>query len=299
MRARSAILLALFSLPFLVTGCASIDTDSRPWHVVSDTPAGGFAFPESVGCDSSANVLYVSQFGGTELKPAEKDGKGFISKVGLDGTVIQKRAFDVTLNKPKGIWIEGLRLWVTDIDSVWIFDTASRRGRKLELPGIQFANDPAVQRGVLYVSDNRSDKLFRIEPADFLDERTPPTVTVAWAGKSVFPNGLWPSRRSGALLLVGFQSADQPRGIYAMGADGEVKALSAMLGRLDGLHETWDGLIFATDWNSGSFFQWTASTGVKPLATGFKGPADFCVMNDTAYVPDLVQGQVRILKLGR
>ena len=299
MRAGPAILLALVSLASLVTGCASLDTDSRPWHVVSDTTATGFAFPESVGCDSSANVLYVSQFGGTELKPAEKDGKGFISKVGLDGKVIQKRAFDVTLNKPKGIWIEGLRLWVTDIDSVWIFDTASKRGRKLELPGIEFANDPAVQRGVLYVSDNRSDKLFRIEPADFLDEKTPPKVTVAWSGKSVFPSGLWPSRKSGTLLMVGFQSPEQPRGIYAMGPDGEVKALSGMIGRLDGLHETWDGSIFATDWNAGSFFQWSRSGGVMPLATGFKGPADFCIMSDTAYVPDLVQGEVRILKLGR
>src|SRR5204863_15802 len=202
--------------------------------------AAGFAFPESVGCDPAANVLYVSQFGGTELKPAERDGKGFISKVGLDGKVIQKRAFDVTLNKPKGIWIEGLRLWVTDIDSVWIFDTASKRGRKLELPGIQFANDPAVQGGVLYVSDNRGDKLARVEPADFLDEKTPPKVTIAWSGKSVFPNGLWPSRSRG-LLMVGFQSAEQPRGIYAMGADGEVKTLSAMIGRLDGLIEMWDG----------------------------------------------------------
>jgi len=61
----------------------------------------------------------------------------------------------------------------------------------------------------------------------------------------------------------------------------------------------WDGAIFATDWNSGSFFQWTGSGQMNPLATGFKGPADFCVMGDTAYVPDLVQGQVRIIKLGK
>jgi hypothetical protein len=39
--------------------------------------------------------------------------------------------------------------------------------------------------------------------------------------------------------------------------------------------------------------------GVQPLARNFKGPADFCMMGDTAYVPDLVQGQVRIVKLAR
>ena len=39
------------------------------------------------------------------------------------------------LHKPKGIWIEGNRLWVTDIDVVWVFDLTNRRGKKLALPG--------------------------------------------------------------------------------------------------------------------------------------------------------------------
>ena len=43
----------------------------------------------------------------------------------LAGKVLEEQflpaAGDV-LNKPKGIWVEGDRLWVTDIDVVWVFD---------------------------------------------------------------------------------------------------------------------------------------------------------------------------------
>jgi hypothetical protein len=87
-------------------------------------------------------VLYVSEFG-SELKPAEKDGKGRISRVSLTGEVLDRQFLPASgevlnLNKPKGLWVEGDRLWVTDIDVVWVFDLKSRRGRKLALPGVQF-----------------------------------------------------------------------------------------------------------------------------------------------------------------
>ena len=131
----------------------------------------------------------------------------------------------------------------------------------------------------------------------FLDASVQPKVSAAWSGKQVFPNGLWPAK-DGSLLMVGFQSAEQARGIYAM-KDGEVKTLSPMIGRLDGLREMEDGSILATDWNSGSLFQWSAAMGMVKLAPGFKGPADFCVLGDTAYVPDLAGSQVRIIQLGR
>ena len=131
--------------------------DAKGLRVVSDRTVSGFAFPESVAYDPKAKVLYMGQFG-SELKPAEKDGKGRISKVSLDGKVLEDRflpAQGETLHKPKGIWVRGERLWVTDIDVVWIFDLKSRKGRKLDLPGMGFANDVAVQGDALYISDNR------------------------------------------------------------------------------------------------------------------------------------------------
>ena len=303
MGGKTRVAVAAAFVAMLQAGCATMGGGGDgKLRVVSDTTAAGFTFPESVGCDAGERVLYVSQFGGTELKPAEKDGKGYVSKVGLDGKVIEERVFRDTLNKPKGIWIQGDRLWVTDIDSVWLYDTKTRRGRKVDIPGVRFANDPAVRGNVLYVSDNRSDQLFRIEPADFLDARVQPKVTVAATGKAMSPNGLWPAR-DGTLLLVGFQAPGEPRAIYAMGRDGEVKALSQPIGRLDGVYELRDGSLLVTDWNAGSLFRWSARDGQETLATGFKGPADFCVMPQgrgyTVYVPDLVQSHVRIIELSR
>ena len=99
-----------------------------------------------MGCDVAHNVLYVSQFV-SALKPTRKDGMGRISKVALDGRVIEERFLPpkgVILNKPKGIWVQGNRLWVTDIDVVWEFDLKTKRGRKVALPGVKFANDPTV-----------------------------------------------------------------------------------------------------------------------------------------------------------
>jgi len=62
-----------------------LDRDEGPPKVLSDRTVGGFVYPESVGCDATERVLYVSNFGGKELKPAEKDGLGYVSKVPLAG----------------------------------------------------------------------------------------------------------------------------------------------------------------------------------------------------------------------
>ncbi|MBI4253962.1 MAG: hypothetical protein HY616_02720 [Candidatus Rokubacteria bacterium] len=278
--------------------------DMKPIRVVSEQTVAGFAYPESVAYDPQAKVLYVSEFG-SALKPAEKDGKGRISKVSLTGKVLEERFLPASgeiLHKPKGIWVEGNRLWVTDIDVVWVFDLKTRRGRKVELPGIKFANDPTVRANALFISDNRADQLYRVEPADFLEMKGDPKVTLVFSGKSVNPNGLYPAR-DGSLLMVGFMSAEQPRGIYSVGAGGEVKALSKDLGRLDGLFQLDDGTLLVTDWNSGSLFRWSAKTGMETLASGFKGPADFCVVPETGgllvVVPDLVKSELRLVRLAR
>lgn len=87
-------------------------------------------------------------------------------------------------------------MWFTDIDSVWVVDLKTKQGKKLELPSVQFANDPTVMNGALYVSDNRSDQLVRVGPADFLKAKKPPKITVVFKGKGIFPNGLYPGAKA-------------------------------------------------------------------------------------------------------
>jgi sugar lactone lactonase YvrE len=140
-----------------------------------------------------------------------------------------------------------------------------------------------------------------VEPADFLETPGEPKVTRLFQGKLVNPNGVYPGR-DGSLLVVGFMSPEQSRGIYSVSAGGEVKTLAAGLGRLDGLYQMDDGTLLITDWNSGSLLRWSAK-GTETLATGFKGPADFCVVPEPGgllvVVPDLVQSELRLVRLAR
>ena len=302
-----ASLVALLCMTAVHMGAApgAAAADGKKLRPISEHTASGFAFPESVAYDPRAKVLYMSQFGGTKLDAAAKDGNGKISKVSLDGKVLEERFLPLageTMNKPKGIWVKGNRLWVADIDAVWIFDLKTRKGRKLELPGITFANDAAVVGHSLYVSDNRADLLYRVEPADFLNSKDAPQISVALAGRSIFPNGIYPSKHD-SLLIVGFMSPKEPRGIYSLSKSGEFRELAKGIGRLDGLYQMNDGSILATDWNSGALIRWTEKSGVETLATGFKGPADFAVAQDrkgvTVFVPDLPASQLRIVRLGK
>jgi len=278
---------------------------AQDWRVSSDQNVGGFVFPESVAYDPKEKVLYVGSFGGTKLDPAAKDGQGTISKVALNGKVLEQKVFPPkgaeAMNKPKGIWIAGDRLWVTDIDAVWIFDLRSKKGRRLALPGVGFANDPAVLGKALYISDNRNDKLVKVEPADFLNAKNP-KVTEIVSGMGHNPNGVYPSK-TGMLYFGGFLAADKPKNLYALGVSGQVRTISDPLGRVDGLYEMKDGSILYTDWNTSSLSIWNEKTDKsRVLAAGFKGPADFAVIPSpdgslTAVVPDLVQSQLRFIQL--
>jgi sugar lactone lactonase YvrE len=291
------------SLAFAVATLAGPASAESP-KVISDKTVTGFKFPESVAYDPNADALYVSEFG-SELKPTEKDGQGRIAKVALDGTVKEERflpAEGQTLDKPKGIWVEGNRLWVTDIDSLWVFDTGTKEGKKVALPESQFANDPTIIGDAVYVSDNRGDQLYRVEPADFLDMEGDPEVTRVFSGAGINPNGVYPTA-DGALLMVGFQSAEEPRGIYKMEPGGEPTALAEGLGRLDGVYQMEDGTLLVTDWDAGALGAWDESMGFQALATGFKGPADFAVVPNAegllVVVPDLVQSELRLIQLGQ
>jgi hypothetical protein len=274
---------------------------AKELKVISDKTVGGFGHIESIAYDPKEKVLYTGDFG-ADLKPGDKDGKGKITKVSLDGKILEEKflpAEGQTLNKPKGIWIRGNRMWFTDIDAVWQVDLRTKQTKKVDLPGA-YANDPAVIKNVLYVSDNKYDVLYRIEPANFLKAKTEPKVEKVVTGKNINPNGIWPTR-NGSLLLVGFKSKDEPRGIYSMRLGQEPKLISPPIGLLDGVYELRNGDLLVTDWVTNSLFQWNEKMGVHKLVGDIKGPADFCVIRNKqgllVVLPDLVKGEMRFIQL--
>lgn len=117
--------------------------------------------PESVLYDGKNKVLYVANIDG---QPAEKDGKGSIGKVGLDGKIIEAEWIK-GLNAPKGMAIHKGKLWVSDVDSMVEIDISKGSiARKIGVDGAAFLNDVTIDpSGQVYVSDSRANKIFLIK----------------------------------------------------------------------------------------------------------------------------------------
>jgi sugar lactone lactonase YvrE len=117
--------------------------------------------PESVLHDAKRDVLYVTNIDG---EPWGDDGKGSVGKVSLEGKVINPE-WVTGLSAPKGMALHHNRLYIGDVGHVVVVDVD--RGaivERIAVEGANGLNDVAVDaRGVLYVSDSRAKKLYRIE----------------------------------------------------------------------------------------------------------------------------------------
>ena len=85
-----------------------------------------FSVPESVLYHKADKTLYVSNINGA---PTEKNGKGFISKLSLEGRVLKLRWAE-GLNAPKGAAIFGNSFFVSDIDRLVEIDMKTGKIRR-------------------------------------------------------------------------------------------------------------------------------------------------------------------------
>jgi len=113
---------------------------------------------ESVMYDSEKKVLYVSCINGM---PTDKDGNGYIARVGLDGKVLAQK-WITGMDAPKGMGIEKNRLYVTDIDRIHEIDM--EKGKIIstyKAKGAKFLNDIAIdETGKVYISDMETNKIY-------------------------------------------------------------------------------------------------------------------------------------------
>ncbi len=120
-----------------------------------------FKTPESVLFDAKENILYVSNIDGG---PADKDGKGFIAKLSVDGKIISSE-WITGLNAPKGMGLYKNKLYVADLTEVIVIDIDKAKIiQHIPIEGAVFLNDITIdKRGAVYVSDTRVNKVYRIE----------------------------------------------------------------------------------------------------------------------------------------
>jgi DNA-binding beta-propeller fold protein YncE len=255
---------------------------------------GGFSHPESVELDIPHQVLYVSNVGGA---PTAKDGDGFISKVSRDGKLLELK-WITGMSAPKGMVIDGFKLYVSDIDYLVEIDT--RTGKivnRHRASGAIFLNDTALDKsGNVYVSDIATKKIWQLKDGVFS----------VWYDKAdlMHPNGLR-GIYGGKLLVAGWGKDMQGDGSTKVGgnlftidlATKELKNLGsgAPIGNLDGLERDAHGNFLVTDFLAGSLMRIKKDGSHEVLMDLNAGSADLDVINKghVAVVPVMLDDNVR------
>ncbi|MGB8273997.1 MAG: SMP-30/gluconolactonase/LRE family protein [Alphaproteobacteria bacterium] len=281
MNAKIAGITLCFALAVIATACDAQKKEVKqaPLPTVQLTrlwTASGFKQPESVVLDPKNDVLYVSNIDGN---PSDKDGNGFISRVGLDGKVLDL-VWVGGLNAPKGLGVYGGHLYAADIDAVVDINIADKTVKRYQVPAAKFLNDVAIDaKGRVYVSDMMDDAIYRLENGRLgLWVKDP---------KLASPNGLLVENDrlvvgSWGVMTDGFATKTPGHLVAVSMTDGKVTDLGSPqpFGNVDGVEPDGQGNYFVTDWMAGVLYHVSPTGTVKELLKLHQGSADL------TYLPD-------------
>src|SRR5688500_12758902 len=250
---------------------AAAAAPAQPPAVIAGWVVQDMRTPESAYLDEGSGYLFVSQIDGA---PDGRDGKGRISKLGLDGTVVSADWF-TALNAPKGLRSFGGTLWVADLDEVIGIDVASgKESARVKIEGAKFLNDVAVgPDGTVYVSDMLGSRIYGVKDGK---------ATVFAEGEQLeHPNGLFVEGER--LVVGGWGSTPQAdfstkvKGhLYSLDLKTKQKTLITKqpLGNIDGVEQEARGGYLVTDYMAGKLIQ-VSPTGESRVVRTFKpGLAD-------------------------
>jgi hypothetical protein len=227
----------LYIVPVLVLISLTGISKSQPTVFQSEKlqkvwEATGLDVPESVLPVPEEDILYVSNIGSSNA--AEKEKKGFISILNADGSI--KTLHWVTgLNSPKGMAIQGKKLYVTGVDRLTEIELATGRIVKtITVDSAVFLNDIAADKvGNLYISDSKTGTVFKMK-----DDK----VSVFIKSKEFnFPNGLI---SVGGNILLG--TGDKVVNINAQ--SDEVKDYMLNTGGVDGIAMIAPNVLLFSNW---------------------------------------------------
>jgi hypothetical protein len=299
----------LVALAFAALGCQA--KAPSPQTKAAASPAApvrvsgvGFATPESVLHDAAADVYLVSNINGS---PLEKDDNGFVSRVSPDGAVLDLKWIDgaregVTLNAPKGMAIAGDTLYVTDIDTLRLFDRATGAPKgEIAIEGASFLNDLAsAPAGGVYLTDSGLKAgASGFEPSGsaavyhvHADGKVEPLLQDA---SLPGPNGV---ASDGARVLVVTFGASE---LFTI--EGGAKKVLASLpkGGLDGLARLPDGRWAVSSWEGQAVYAGPASGPFAQMAGGIAAPADIGIDagRGRLLVPKFTENELLILPIAR
>jgi hypothetical protein len=262
----------LLTATALLTACAgNSGMMTGPVDIaVSDV---GFATPESVLHDTTADVYLVSNINGS---PLGKDGNGFISRISTDGDVLDLNWVDgsnagTTLNAPKGMAIYGNRLYVADIDCIRMFDRATGApAGETCVEGANFLNDvtPAIGGGVLF-TDTGLDATFSPTGSDAVYRLNSSGVATLIANPGLgAPNGIVDTRNGP--LVITFGSGES----YHVYGGNRRPLTGASQRQLDGVVVLADGRVLMSSWGDSCIYEVSTAGAMTCIISDVEAPAD-------------------------
>ena len=291
----SLVVSAALALPIMSSATASAAANTATltplWSL------NNFDQPESVVSDASGKHLYVSNING---QPTQLNGKGYISKLSINGKVLQQHWLD-GMDAPKGMAIKGDTLYVADMKQVHVVSISEGRiVNSLIAPKAKMLNDITIgDDGSVYISDLLGGGIYRIKSG--IKHHT---ISMWFNPKQLpHPNGLlW---QDGSLLVASWGlgmnndfTTQTPGSIYKVDVNKPslVPLASAkQLGNLDGITYA-NGSLYVSDWISGDLFKVTASKREKILTLN-PGLADISSRDGVLFAPLMMDGVVRAWRI--
>jgi DNA-binding beta-propeller fold protein YncE len=261
------------------------------------------AHPESVISDGE--FLYVTNVG-NPLDPTAKDGNGYISKLSLDGKLIDSSLSTSKLNAPKGTAIIRGMLYVADIDRIIGFQKSD--GKKLaeiNLASVRtnFANDMVAKDDfTLFVSATDVGKVLEVNIRSG-------NVRVIADVKGA--NGLAYDKANNRLYTCSFNFENMQGG--EIGVISWNKLMVPAYEKLGDVHGAFDGLallddhtLIVSDWGAldhpAGFvqkFDLNTKKATKLDWPVINGPADFYfdANEKKLYIPAMLDSKILIQQL--
>ena len=236
----------------------------------------GLSSPESVALSADGAFLYVSNVNG---EGDERDGNGFISRIGVDGEILE-REWATGLNGPKGIALAGGALFVSDIDQVVIIDASTGKiTQTIPVPGAQFLNDIAVlEDGTVLVADSANARISMISDGH-VSVWTEDALLESVNGLLPETNGVTVTTMAGRLLSIDYETR-------------AIRILAEGLGDGDGVAPLAGGRYLVTEWPG--ILHEVRPDGSNIILLDSRQERrflnDILLVGDTLYVPHWIPG---------
>lgn len=271
-------LLLLISVFMLLVGCSNESSQPNPARTLQlSWETHGFSNPESVVYDEKRDRLYVSNVNGS---PVEKDGKGSISIVSMNGDIVEEE-WIVGLDSPKGLALYEDKLYVADIDELVEIDIKTRLISNSYLASdSKFLNDvTASPTGDIYVSDMLTNRIYRLHNKKmdmWLETSELESPNGLFAQKDNLVLGAW------GVMTDGFATKIPGHLKLITYKDKKVSSLGSgsPTGNLDGVESDDNGNYYVTDWMAGKLLLINQNGTANQLLQLEQGMADLEVINN-------------------